>query len=178
MSYKLDPLEWELVEGCMQNDRQSQRALYNKYKDAMYTILYRMTSTEEEAADALQDAFVEVFRSLKNYKRLSSLGAWIKTIVVRAGIAKQKKRIYFSELEQASEEDQRIEWDPNLTGEYLEKAIMRLPAGYKNVFLLLEVEGYSHKEAAEMLGISPGTSKSQLFHAKKMLQKELKELMY
>ena len=77
-----------------------------------------------------------------------------------------------------SEEPKTISWDENLTGEYLEKAIHRLPPGYKNVFLLVEVEGYSHNEVAEMLEISAGTSKSQLYHSKRMLQKLLKELMY
>ena len=178
MSYEVDPYELELVAGCQRGDRISQRALYDRYKDAMYTILYRMVDTQEEASDSLQDAFIEVFRSLKNFQARSSLGAWIKTIVVRQGIKKQKHKIVFEKLS-TTHEDLRLEpWDENLNGEYLEKGILSLSPGYRSVFLLIEVEGYTHRETAEMLDISEGTSKSQLSRAKKILQEKLKELMY
>lgn len=162
----------------MRGERQCQRALYDRYKDAMYTILYRMVDTEEEAADSLQDAFIDIFKSLKNFQGKSSLGAWIKTIVVRKGIHKQKHRIIFDELTSKHEDQQLDSWDENLNGEYLEKGIMNLSPGYRSVFLLVEVEGYTHKETAEMLNISEGTSKSQLARGKKILQERLKELMY
>jgi len=178
LKYQIDSYELELVTGCLRGERLSQRALYDRYKDAMYTILYRMLDTEEDAADSLQDAFIEIFKSLKNFKKRSSLGAWIKTIVIRKGIHKQKHRIVFDELTSKHEYQQLESWDENLNGEYLEKGIMSLSPGYRSVFLLIEVEGYSHKEAAEMLNISVGTSKSQLARGKKILQKKLKELMY
>ena len=178
LSYQVDPYEIELVDGCLKGDRVSQRALYDRYKDAMYTILFRMVDTEEEAADCLQDAFIEVFKSLKNFQAKSSLGAWIKTIVVRNGIHKQRHRIIFDELTSKHEDQQLEPWDENLNGTYLEKGIMSLSPGYRSVFLLVEVEGYTHKETAAMLSISEGTSKSQLARAKKILQGKLKELMY
>ncbi len=178
LSYQVDPYEIELVDGCLKGDRLSQRALYDRYKDAMYTILFRMVDTEDEASDCLQDAFIEVFKSLKNFGAKSSLGAWIKTIVVRQGIHRQKHRIIFDELTAKHEEQQLEPWDENLNGTYLEKGIMSLSPGYRSVFLLVEVEGYTHRETAEMLSISEGTSKSQLARAKKILQEKLKELMY
>ncbi len=143
----------------------------------MYTLLFRMLNDEEDAADALQEAFIEVFRSLKNYKGMSSLGAWIKTIVIRNGLAKQKAAFPFEPMNDFTQDKQTITWDENLTGEYLEKAIRKLPDGYRNVFLLFEVEGYTHREVAQLLNIAEGTAKSQLFQAKKMLQRLLKELM-
>ena len=161
----------------MQQQRHAQRALYNKYKDAMYTLLLRMLNDEEDAADALQEAFIEVFRSLKSYRGISSLGAWIKTIVIRNGLAKQKTILPFEPIGELIHDHQPITWDENLTGEYLEKAIRKLPDGYRNVFLLFEVEGYTHREVAQLLGIAEGTAKSQLFQAKKMLQRLLKEQM-
>ena len=154
-----------------------QKSLYDRYKDAMYTILYRMLNDEDEAADALQESFIQIFRNLKSFKKQSSLGAWIKTIVVRTGLAKQKKNVVFEEINEDRQSIEPIVWDSNLTGEYLERAIEELPDGYKNVFLLVEVEGYTHREVAEMAGISEGTSKSQLFYAKKALQNTLKEMM-
>jgi len=178
VSYIQDPYELELLEQCLKDDRKAQRALYDKYKDAMYTRLYRMLGDEEQAADALQEAFVDIFRKLSSYEKRSSLGAWIKIIVIRKGLARQKKKpLFFDTLDNVPDDDQKIEWDENLTGEYLEKGIRQLPDGYRNVFLLTEVEGYTHREAAELMNISEGTSKSQLFKAKKLLRVKLKELM-
>ncbi|PSR57217.1 RNA polymerase subunit sigma-24 [Adhaeribacter arboris] len=142
----------------------------------MYTILFRMLNNEEEAADALQEGFLEVFRSLSSFKAQSSLGAWIKTIVVRAGLKKQRKTLFLEPLEEQVAFRSPIEWDQNLTGEYLDKAIRQLPDGYRNVFLLVEVEGYTHREVADLLNIAEGTSKSQLFQAKKLLQRLLKDV--
>lgn len=178
MSYKQDPAELELVNDCLQHDRQSQKKLYDKYKDAMYTILCRMLNNEDDAADALQEAFIQVFKGLSGYKGISSLGAWIKTIVVRTALARRKNQLQFDEIDERSKEIEPIYWDSNLTGDYLDKAIRGLSNGYRSIFLMVEVEGYTHRETAEMLGISEGTSKSQLFHAKKALQKQLKEVMY
>ena len=173
-----------LIQACLNGEnvasrRQAQHKLYNRYKNAMYTILCRMLNNEEDAADALQDAFIMIFRDLGKFQKKSTLGAWIKTIVVRTGIAKQKKQLRLANFDHTLNlvENESIVWDENLTGEYLEKAIKRLPDGYRNVFLLVEVEGYTHKETGELLNVSAGTSKSQLYHAKKMLQKFLKEIM-
>lgn len=180
MNYQTDPQELQIVEGCRRNDRQAQKLLFDRYKDSMYTIIYRMLGEQDEAADALQEGFIETFKGIHQFQRKSSLGAWIKIIMIRTAIKKQRKVIPLASLDDLgiSEEPKVISWDENLTGEYLEKAIHRLPPGYKNVFLLVEVEGYSHNEVAEMLEISTGTSKSQLYHSKRMLQKLLKELMY
>ncbi len=144
----------------------------------MYTILRRMLKTEEEAEDALQNAFIQVFHSLHHFKFNSTLGAWIKTIVIRSGLALQQNPVDFQPLDSSHERIKASGWDQNLTGAVLEKGIKELAEGYRNVFLLVEVEGYSHREVAELLGISEGTSKSQLFHAKRILQIKLKGLMY
>ncbi len=124
----------------------------------------------------MQDAFVQVFRDIKQFKKESTIGAWIKTIVIRTAIKNVKKSPLTESLDVVGNND-IIEWPDALNGEYLNKAIDELPKGYKMVFLLTEVEGYTHKEVAQMLTISEGTSKSQLFYAKKMLQKKLKHLI-
>jgi RNA polymerase sigma factor (sigma-70 family) len=173
----LDPgiSEIELVNQCIQQDRTAQRNLFEKYKKAMFNTSYRILNDHDHANDALQEAFVEVFRDLKNFRMESTLGAWIKTIVVRKSILKFKSEQRF-EIYDQRQHDQGIEWPSDLTGEYLDKAIRSLPIGYRTVFTLIEIEGYSHKEVAEILNISEGTSKSQLYHSKKLLQEKLKDI--
>ncbi len=172
MVYHNNPDEIMLVKTCLKNDRKAQKALYEKYKDAMYTISFRILGNFDDACDALQEGFIQVFNSLENFQAKSSLGAWIKTIIVRAAYKKLKPEIAFKEIE-IHESVELFYWDDNMTGEELEKAILNLSPGYRLVFTLIEVEGYSHNEVAKMLGISPGTSKSQLFYAKKKLQQKL-----
>jgi len=167
--------EADLVKGCIENNRAIQRILYNKYKDAMYTICFRMLGNYDDACDALQEGFIDVYNSIKNFRAESTLGAWIKTIIVRKCLKKLKKQIYFDDIDEA-EKKEAISWDDELTGEILEKAILSLSPGYRNIFLMIEVEGYTHKETANILNISEGTSKSQLFHAKKLLQQKLRGL--
>lgn len=166
--------ESELIEGCLADDRLAQRALYERYSRAMYTAAYRITNDFDAANDVLQDAFIKVFRALPRFRRESTLGAWIKTIVVRTALSHIRKQIRFEELDPQSLE-QPIDWGHRLDAEYLEKAILALPEGYRAVFVLVEIEGYPHKEVADMLGISVGTSKSQLFYAKKRLRASLSQ---
>ena len=173
--YQIDPYETELIEGCLRNERAVQKKLYDRYKQAMYTVAYRILNDHDIAHDALQDAFVQIFGNLRKFKKESSLGAWIKTIVVRNALLKLKREKNYETIGE-DYDGEVIEWHDSLTAAYLEKAIQSLPAGYRTVFLLVEVEGYSHKETADHMNISEGTSKSQLYHAKKMLQGKLKEL--
>ena len=178
MATKLGMTEAELIDSCLANDRLAQKELYDRYRKAMYTLAYRITGDFESAADVLQDAFLKVFRGLPAFRRESTLGAWIKTIVIRTAYsAIRKEKMYFEPIDgQASNEF--VDWGDYLQAEYLEKAILALPEGYRAVFVLIEVEGYSHKEVADMLRISVGTSKSQLIYAKKKLKSTLKEFGY
>ncbi len=168
--------EEELVKACLQDNRLAQKALYDRYKKAMFTLAYRITGDFHLASDVLQDAFVQIFRGLNGFRFESTLGAWIKKIVARTAVKAVKKVVRFEPVEAVSI-DRQITWDKYLDVEYLEKAIQLLPDGYRAVFTLVEVEGYSHKEVAGMLGISEGTSKSQLFHSKKKLRSILAKII-
>lgn len=162
--------ERELIAGCLAQQRLAQHALYEQYKRAMYTLAWRITNDWELAAEVLQDAFLLVFQHIGDFQAKSTLGAWIKTIVVRTAIRRAKyKPATFEELDYRNEQD-TIDWGHALDTDYLEQAIQSLPEGYRAVFILAEVEGFSHKEIGTMLGISEGTSKSQLFNAKKKLR--------
>jgi RNA polymerase sigma factor (sigma-70 family) len=176
MSFSRALIEKQIIDGCLANDRSSQKMLFERYKDAMYTIVFRIIRDEDLACDALQEGFIRVFSGLAGYKYKSTLGAWIKTVMVRSAIHTIETHIQFADYETECAE-KVIEWDDGLTGELLDKAIAALSPGYRSVFLLVEVEGYAHKEVAEMLNISVGTSKSQLSRAKILLQQKLKELM-
>ncbi|WNJ21170.1 RNA polymerase sigma factor [Pontibacter sp. G13] len=174
-TFTLNETERALVEGCLQQNRKSQEQLYQRYKDAMYTLSYRITQDFELAQDVLQEAFLAVFRGIHSFRQESTLGAWIKTIVVRTAYKKVKKQAPTESLEAVIRQEP-IDWGDYLDAEYLEQAIQGLPPGYRSVFVLIEIEGYSHKEVAATLGISVGTSKSQLYYAKRHLQRTIKAL--
>ncbi|PSR13934.1 MAG: RNA polymerase subunit sigma-24 [Bacteroidetes bacterium] len=165
--------EAELIDACLLDDRLAQKELYDRYARAMYTAAYRITADFELANDVLQEAFLKVFRHLNGFRRESTLGAWIKTIVVRTALSRVRREIRMESLEDHHQQDLIIDWGHHLDADYLEKAIQVLPTGYRSVFVMIEVEGFSHQEVANMLNISVGTSKSQLFYAKKKLRQSL-----
>jgi RNA polymerase sigma factor (sigma-70 family) len=164
--------ENELVESCLANNRFSQKTLYDRYKKAMYTLAYRITANFDDANDVLQDAFLDVFLGLKNYNFQSTLGAWIRTIVIRKAYKKINNKKIIEIKPDYNENDLPVNYD-DYAAEYLEKAILSLPEGYRTVFVMVEIEGFSHKEVATTLDINEGTSKSQLFQAKKRLRQIL-----
>lgn len=179
MTHQLRITEAELVAACKREDRLAQKELYDRYKKAMYTLAYRTTGDFALAEDVIQEAFVKVFKSLKTFRAESTIGAWIKTIVIRTAYSKLRKKSIFTESLENQHLEQQVDWGHRkLDAEYLEKAILALPEGYRMVFTMVEIEGYAHKEVAEMLGISVGTSKSQLFYAKKKLRESLKAFGY
>lgn len=160
--------EAELISGCLLHDRVAQRVLYDRYKKSMYTLAYRITGDFDDANDVLQDAFLDVFRHLDQFRSEATLGAWIKKIVVRKS-TKKKRIVIWQNTDIATEEI--INWgEDDINVAHLEAAILMLPDGFRTIFILAEIEGYTHKEIAVMLEISEGTSKSQLFHAKRKLR--------
>ncbi|TGE08799.1 sigma-70 family RNA polymerase sigma factor [Hymenobacter fodinae] len=169
-------VDQQLLAACLAQNRVAQRQLYDRYKKAMFSCALRILNDRDLAQDALQDAFVDVFRNLGSFRQDAALGAWIRTIVVRRSLLIQQREQRMEVYDQQRHPEPSISWHDGLTGELLEKAIQALPTGYRTVFCLIEVEGYAHREVAEMLSISEGTSKSQLYHAKRLLQGKLQEL--
>lgn len=163
----------ELIDRCLRRDRTAQRLLFERYRRAMYTRALRMLADADLAHDVLQDAFVEAFRDLSTFRRASSLGAWLRTIVVRTALRYLRQRVRFESLDEASPDTAAPPWPDGLTGEDLDRAIRALPAGSRAVFLLVEVEGYPQAEAAALLQVTEGTVKSQLHYAKKLLRRRL-----
>lgn len=165
----------KIIEGCRHNNRKAQKALYDLYCDAMFTTVYRILNHRDDAHDVLQEAFIEVFKHIRSFRGDSTVGAWIKTIVVRKALLKIRKTKPTDQLDENGY-DVPVAFPDDLTGEYLEQLILSLPEGYRTVFLLVEVEGYSHRETGELLGISEGGSKSQLSRAKKLLRKKIEKI--
>ncbi|MBN2174431.1 MAG: RNA polymerase sigma factor [Bacteroidales bacterium] len=163
-----DFIEEKIIEGCLKNDRVAQKALYDQYKTKMYTLAFRITNNFEDAADAVQEGFLQVFESLPTFNGDSKLGTWIHTIIARAALKKVKSQMHFEEISE-NNQDIFIDWGSDIDVQQLEKAIAGLPAGYRSIFTLYEVEGFKHREIAEMLDISVNTSKTQLLKAKRML---------
>lgn len=151
-----------------------QKALYDQFSVPMFSLLFRMLNNRELANDTLQDAFISVFQTIGDLQNPESLPGWIRTIVVRTAIQRIRERSKISFDDVAGIRDVVMP-DDNFTAIQLDEAIRSLPAGNRLVFMLVEVEGYKHREVAELLHISEGTSKSQLNYAKKLLRQILKE---
>ena len=164
----------DIIAGCIRNDADSQKQLYFRYADEMFSTAFRIMGDEHMAADVLHDAFLLIYRDINKLKKHASLRSWIKSIVINVSLKTLQRHKRIKYVDEPLSIDTRMNYDP-MDGEHIEKAIMSLPEGYRIVFLLVEVEGYKHAEVAEILGVSEGTSKSQLFYAKQSLRRMLKE---
>ncbi|MFZ4400815.1 MAG: RNA polymerase sigma factor [Bacteroidales bacterium] len=169
--------EAEIISGCVKGDKKAQKALYDKYSAKMLGVCMRYFRNIDEAEDALQEGFIRIFNSIDKFRNDGSFDGWIRRIIVNTAINVYKsnlKHYYavdYSEIEEVIEDD-KLNFDM-FSVEYLLKVIQSLPEGYRIVFNLYEIEGYSHKEIGIMLGISINTSKSQLMKAKRYLQNKM-----
>ena len=181
MNYTPNPYERALVARCLTPEspaqRTAQRELFERYKRAMFSTVLRIVNDYDLANDALQDGFVETFRHLADFRGTSSLGAWVKTIMVRQALRIVRFEARFETID-ADLHDQPVSVPDHLLGEQLEKAIQSLPDGCRTIFLLAQVEGYPHREIAQMLTVSEGTVKSQVSCARKLLKQKLHELAW
>lgn len=169
--------EEEIIKGCLSGERKYQKILYRKYAPVMFGVCQRYFNSIDQAEDALQEGFIKVFNKLADFRMEGSLEGWIRRIMVTTSLnyyRNQKKHYFHSDVDDLYEgvEDVMFREDSFTQAELL-KTLSEMPPGYKMVFNLFEVEGYSHKEIAEMLDVSVNTSKSQLSKARKMLQRRL-----
>jgi len=173
--------EDELLEGCTQGLQKYQYLLYKKFAPTMLAVCRRYTNSVEDAEDVLQDGFIKVYNNLDKYRRDGSLEGWVRRIMVNTALNQYRsnlKSLYQLDIDelQGVIEDARPSNFDNINTNVLLKMIDSLPDGYKLIFNLYEIEGYAHKEIAEMLNLSINTSKSQLLKARRVLRKKLEEL--
>lgn len=165
----------EIIQGCKDNDANAQGALYRQYSSVLFAICLRYSPNKTEAEDNLQDAFITIFKKVSQFKDKGSFEGWIKRITVNTVLQKYRKKRVFDikdEGQIADKAEDDIE-DEGLPLEYLLSIIQELPDRYRLVFSMYVMDGYSHKEIAEMLGISDGTSKSNLARARGILKNKI-----
>ena len=167
----------KLIERARQGDQQAMYRLYKSHVQAMYNTSIRIVANQFDAEDIIQESFLSAFKSLNSFKGESTFGVWLKRIVINKSLntLRQKKQT-FTDLDNLhiANEDSEDEDFPEVTPEVIHEAIKTLPEKARVVLNLYLLEGYMHKDIAEMLEISESTSKSQYQRARKLLQERIK----
>lgn len=168
----------DLVVQCQHCDRTAQQALYKRYAPDLLSVCFRYAKDREEAEDILQEGFVKIFQKIGKYEFQGSFEGWMRRIVVNTAIdhiRRNKKRQLETDIEEAREVFVSEEAVGQLELEYLYQIIQDLPPGYQLVFNLYAIEGYSHREIGERMGITESTSRSQYTRARSLLMKKICE---
>ena len=170
--------ETELIDGCLRQNRQAQQSLYQRYAGKMYSLCCRYVKDRMEAEDVLVMSFTKIFERIGQYKGDGSFEGWIRRVVVNESLTylRKHKNMYLeTDIEEAAFEPDYQRLENELEADDLLKLIESLPIGYRTVFNMYAIDGYTHQEIAVQLGISENTSKSQLSRARAFLQKRLIE---
>lgn len=178
--------ETDIIKGCLRNDRASQKALYEHFYSKMLGVCLRYSKSSDEAKDILHEAFMKVFNSIKNFNGTGSFEGWVRRIMVNTAIDHIRKNkqnylivstVYANEKAANIPDDTDDDFINSISEEEILKAVQELTPAYRTVFNLFVIEECTHKEIAELLDISEGTSKSNLSKAKFNLKKNLMHLM-
>lgn len=171
---RLHQEETEIIKLAVENNRQAQQQIYSRFSPKMLSVCRQYIKDIQLAEDVMITAFMKVFTNLAKFENKGSFEGWIRRIMVNECISylRVQKKVKFAEDEFFTEESFN-EIDSQFTVDQIQFLIDALPDGYKMVFNLYAIEGYKHNEIAKMLGINEGTSKSQLSHARKMLQTQI-----
>lgn len=174
-----ETLDLQLIQSCIDGDRASQKVLYDRLAPRMFPICIRYIGDRTQAEDVLQDGFITLFTKLKDYKGEGSFEGWARRIFVTTALMSLRKK---DALKMSEELDfarglkaETVSQTQNLGYKELMELVMSLPPGFRTVFNMYSIEGYSHKEIGQMLGISETTSRTQLSRARIWLQNKIKE---
>lgn len=172
--------ESQLIRGCRKGDRLAQKELYETYSRKMMGVCLRYVNDRETARDLLQDGFVKVFTSMDSYSGAGSFEGWMRKIFVNCALEYLRKSDVLRESTDLDNMAELIQPDSSVISSMSAAELMtlvhELPTGFRTVFNLFAIEGYSHKEISEMLNITESTSRSQFTRAKQMLQKRINAL--
>jgi|TARA_R110002012_G_scaffold22984_1_gene78542 RNA polymerase sigma factor (sigma-70 family) len=168
----------DLIKKAVKQDRKAQHLLFETFAPKMLSVCRYYVSDVQKAEEVMLNGFFKVFKYLKDYKNEGSFEGWIRRIMVREAISfyRQKKQIQFADEVENYSAEFNNDIDSSIEVAQIQACIDGLPEGYKLIFNMYAIEGYKHNEIAKMLDISEGTSKSQLFKAKKMLQEKINKL--
>ena len=172
----------QLIDRIRAGDPSAERALYDGHVDRVYRLVFRYVGEPDVAEDCVQETFIRAFDKLGDFRGDSALGTWLGAIAISTALNALRKRKRASGREAVWEEAETVAAprvpgvDPDLKTR-LHEEIDRLPEGYRMVFLLHDVEGYTHEEIGTMLGVQSGTSKAQLFRARARLRERLAEFV-
>ena len=174
-----------IIEDCKKGKRDAQNKLYKKFAPSLLSLCMRYARNREEAEDVLQEGFIKVFLNIMNFRGEGSFEGWMKRIMVNTAITHNKQTLKhhfhadISEIEETHLVEEEEKTEENIvkipTGKLLEM-IQQLPVGYNTVFNLYVFENYTHKEIADLLGVSVNTSKSQLSKARKHLTSRIAKI--
>ncbi len=173
--------EEDLIKGCVEENSACQRELYDKYAGKMFAVCLRYASTREDAEDALQEAFIRIFDNISKFRNEGSFEGWMRRITVHTVLRLIQKKTplqYAEDTSALTKVSTASDAIGNLNEKDLLGLIKQLPQGYRVVFNMYAIEGFSHNEIAENLGISEGTSRSQYSRAKKHLQHFIHKLYH
>ncbi|MDF1575278.1 MAG: sigma-70 family RNA polymerase sigma factor [Bacteroidales bacterium] len=168
-----------LLKKCKRGKAASQEELYRRFASAMYGLCLQYATSEEDAQDILQEGFIKVFTKLDQVKNPAALPGWIRRIMINTALEKYRSQIILQRVDEVKEEYDKESGEEALdriTSEELVGLIQTLTPRYRMVFNLYAIEGYSHQEISEELGISEGTSKSNLSRARVILQEKVRTM--
>lgn len=178
---KIVKLTEQLIEACLKGDRQSQSRLYNTYKQQMFIICLRYSKSREEAEEILQEGFMKVFEFLHQYKSFGPFEGWMRKIMVNCALQKYRSKGNLYPVididTEAGDYGAHEDIIAKIGTKELLQMVQQLPPAYRLIFNLYVFEGMKHREIAELLGISEGTSKSNLSDARAILQKAVSKSM-
>lgn len=167
----------ELIQKCKRQDAKAQGELYNRYNRVLFAICLRYSPNYIEAEDNLQDAFITIFKKVEQYNGKGSFEGWMKRVTVNTVLQKYRKQRTFEIVDEAQIEDEvEVEIESGeIPLDFLLKIVQELPDRYRLVFTMYVMDGYQHKEIGDLLGISDGTSKSNLARARMILKNKIEE---
>lgn len=169
----------KLLQQCLKNDRRAQKKLYEKFGPVMMMVCRRYLFDRSKAEEVMNQGFFNVFTKLSSYKSDGSFEGWVRRIMVNESLNEnRRRRVHYSieEKEETEFLESAPEADEKADTEYILRIIAALPMGYRTIFNMMEVEGYSNEEVSEKLGIDKGTVRSQLSRAKQLLRKKLRSI--
>ncbi len=164
----------QLINNCKKNDTSAQSQLYKLFSGKLFSLCLKYSRNHAEAEDNLQDSFVTIFNKISQYNNIGSFEGWLKRVTINTALQRYRDKGVFNIINDENIEDVTVEVeDDDLSIDYLLNIIQELPNRYRLVFNLYVLDGYSHKEVADMLSISTGTSKSNLARARLILKEKI-----